>query len=199
MPTAATIVGAGIGAWASDRAASKAAKGQKKALAAQQEMLGPYVQAGQNALGGVQDFVNQGANFADTQAYKDITNSAKAAGMNLSGNRLTALTDYYANNFRPQRMNELSYLTTLGANAAAGQATNAGNAYAAMGNARAAGALGVANSLNSGMNNLAFLNMYNQNQATPPSGGFGSGTSYPGSIFGSYNNPPPKFVMPGRA
>jgi len=161
MATAAAIVGsAAIGAFASDRASKQQAKGQDKAIAAQNELLGPYSEAGAAGLGGVQDFVDNGARFSDTQAFKDITNSAKAGGMALSGNRLTALSDYYATNFRPQRLNELMQLPTLGANASAGQASNLGNLYSAQGASNAAGTLGMANSVNNGINSLAFMNAW---------------------------------------
>lgn len=159
--TAAAIVAAGaIGAAGSKSAADKSASSARKARKESAALTRPYVEAGYDALSGVQSFVNEGAEFSNTQAYKDIVNSAKAGGMNMSGNRLTALTDYYATNFRPQRMNELSYLTTLGANAATNQATQSANLTMAAGNAQAAGALGMANSASSALNNLAFLNAW---------------------------------------
>ena len=159
MPTAAAIVGSAVvGAVVSNKASKRAAKGQDKAIAAQNELLGPYAQAGQAGLGGVQSFVDEGSNFADTQAFKDITNSSKAGGQYLSGNRATALTDYYARNFRPQRLNELMQLPSLGANAAAGQANNLGQLYSDQGATRAAGTLGIGNSIQGGLNSFAFLN-----------------------------------------
>ena len=160
---AGAIVGSAvIGGIASSKAASKQAKSAQKGIDAQNALLGPYSDAGAAGLPAVQSFVNEGARFSDTQAYKDITNSAKAGGMNLSGNRLTALTDYYATNFRPQRMNELLALPTIGANASAGQATNLGNLYGAQGNAQAAGILGVGNSATNALNSYAFLQQGNQ-------------------------------------
>jgi hypothetical protein len=161
--TGAAILGSAvIGGLASRSASKTASKGQDRAIAAQQRLLGPYAEAGHAGLAGVQDFVNQGANFSDTQAFKDITNSAKAGGQYLSGNRATALTDYYATNFRPQRLQELGFLPKLGANAAAGQATNEGNLYAQQGATRAAGYLGMGSAASQGLNSLAFLNLYNQ-------------------------------------
>ncbi|MBU8921795.1 MAG: hypothetical protein KOO63_08245 [Bacteroidales bacterium] len=163
MGTAATIGSALIGAYASDRAASKQAKAQRKSIAAQNELVGPFSDAGAAALPAVQEFVDTGANFSDTQAFKDIINTQKARGQSLSGNTLTSLTDYYATNFRPQRFNELKFLPTLGANAATGQATNIGNAYTNIGSAQAAGTLGMANSLQDGM---SFLNLLNTSTPT---------------------------------
>jgi len=149
-----------IGAVASNRASKRSAKTQEKGIDAQNALLGPYAEAGHGALGDVQSFVDTGANFADTQAFKDITNSAKAGGQFQSGNRATALTDYYATNFRPQRLNELMQLPTLGANAAAGQASNLGNLYGNLGNTQAAGILGMGNSATNALNSFAFLNAY---------------------------------------
>ena len=155
-----------VGAIASKSAAKKQAKGQQKAIDAQNALIGPWSDAGLNALPAVQSFVDEGANYSDTQAFKDITNSSKAGGQYLSGNRATALTDYYARNFRPQRLNELMQIPTLGQASATNQAANLGNLYSAQGATNAAGTLGVGNSLMSGANSLAFLNAYNQNQPT---------------------------------
>jgi hypothetical protein len=156
---ATAIVGSAIiGGIASNKASKRQSKSADRAIAAQNELIGPFSQAGQDALPALQDFVANGANFSDTQAFKDITNSAKAGGQRQSGNRLTALTDYYATNFRPQRFNELSFLPRLGANAAAGQATNVGNLNIQKGNAQAGGILGIGNSAISGINAFQFLN-----------------------------------------
>ena len=167
MPTAAAIVGSAIiGGVASNSAASKSAKAQRKGIEASNALLQPFSQAGAAGLGGVQDFVNQGANFADTQAFKDITNSAKAAGQFGSGNRMTALTDYYATNFRPQRLNELGFLPQLGANASAHQASNILGGQQALGQTRAAGILGMGNAAQGVLNNLSFLSMYKNGMGT---------------------------------
>jgi len=157
---AAAVVGSAVvGAVASSKASSSAARSAKKAREASNALLGPYSDAGKAGLPAVQSFVDQGANFSDTQAFKDIINSQKARGQSLSGNTLTGLSSYYANNFRPQRLNELMQLPTLGANAAAGQATNSTSAFNAQGGAQAAGYLGIGNSINSGIQGLTFLNM----------------------------------------
>ena len=174
----AVIGSAVIGAVTSNKASKRAAKSAQKGLDANQALLGPFSDAGQAGLGAVQSFVDEGARFSDTQAYKDITNSAKAGGMNLSGNRLTALSDYYATNFRNQRLNELMQLPTLGANAAAGQATNAGNLNMAQGNAQAAGIMGIGNSAISGLNSLAFLNQGNY--------GGGANSGFGNQNYGTY-------------
>ena len=171
MPTAAAIVGSAIiGGIASNRAASKQSKAAQKGIDAQNALLGPYAEAGQQGLGAVQSFVDNGATFSDTQAYKDITNSSKAGGQFMSGNRATALTDYYATNFRPQRLNELMQLPTLGANAAAGQASNLGNLYQAQGNAQANGIYGMGLAAQNALGSYAFLQNYHGSNpgGTPP-------------------------------
>ena len=144
IPAAIGLAGSVIGSRASSKAAKQQRKGNEAAINTMQQYLGPYSAAGQAGLGGVQDFVNQGANFADTQAFKDITNSAKAGGQYMSGNRGTALTDYYATNFRPQRMNELMQLPQLGAYAGNALATGIGGLQQNIGNANAQGTLGSA-------------------------------------------------------
>jgi len=157
---AASVISAGVGMYSANKAAKAQKKGQQRGIDAQNALIGPYSDAGKAALPGVQSFVDNGANFSDTQAFKDITNSSKAGGQYLSGNRATALTDYYATNFRPQRLNELMQLPTLGANAATGQASNLGNLYTAQGNSQAAGILGMGNSAQNALGNYAFLQNY---------------------------------------
>ena len=163
MPPAAAIIGSSIiGAVASSRAASKQAKQTRRAIEAQNELLGPFAQAGTAGLPAVQEFVSEGADFSQTQAFKDIINTQKARGASLSGGTLTGLTDYYARNFRPQRLNELSFLPTLGANAAARQATNVGGLRESLGATQAGGVLGVGSAAQQGLGSLSFLNLLNQ-------------------------------------
>ena len=171
-----------IGGIASNRAASKQAKAERKSVQAQNELIGPFTQAGTAGLEGVQSFVDQGADFSQTQAFKDIINTQKARGANLSGGTLTGLTDYYARNFRPQRMNELSFLPTVGANTAVGQATNIGNSFSNIGAAQAAGTLGVGQAAIGGLNALQFMNTSNPSQSISNTPLTNSGFA-PGSTF----------------
>ncbi|GAG18574.1 unnamed protein product, partial [marine sediment metagenome] len=93
----------------------------------------------------------------------DIINTQKAGGSGkFSGNTLTGLTNYYANNFRPQRLNELLALPTIGANASAQQATSLGNQFTNLGNTQAAGAYGQGQAAQQGLNSLAFLQLSGQ-------------------------------------
>jgi len=200
-----------IGGISSNRAASKSAKAQQKGIDATNKLLQPYSDAGAQGLGAVQGFVDNGANFADTQAFKDITNSAKAGGQFMSGNRATALTDYYATNFRPQRLNELMSLPTLGANASAQQATNLMGGYQNLGNTQAAGIMGMGNAASNALNSYAYLQNYNAGKSTggftpfnPYAGsglppltytGYGMGQQTPQQRYGNQNY---GFYMPGR-
>ena len=153
-----------IGAVASNRAGKKQAKSADKALAQNERLVGPYSDAGAAGLPAVQSFVDEGARFSDTRAYKDIINSAKAGGANQSANRITALEDYYATNFRPQRLNELMSLVNTGANASVGQATNASNILLGKGEAQANAIYGVGNSAQNAFNSYAFLQNQKNNQ-----------------------------------
>ena len=181
MATAAAIVGSAvIGGVASSKASKAQSRSQDKAIAAQNELIGPFTQAGSEGINALQQFVDQGANFSDTQAFKDITNSSKAGGQFASGNRATALTDFFATNFRPQRMAELGFLPTLGANAAVGQATNVGNLLQQQGQTKAAGIHGVGSAAQQGFNSLGFLNMINQQKNLAVQNDVGSLLNQPG-------------------
>ena len=159
--TAAAILGSAvIGGIASSRAASQQAKQQRKAIEAQNELIGPFQQAGVAGLEGVQEFVGEGGDFSQTQAFKDIINTQKARGASLSGGTLTSLTDFYARNFRPQRLNELLALPTIGANAATQQATNIGTLRQNLGATKAAGTIGVGSSA------IDFLSLINKTNPT---------------------------------
>lgn len=157
IPAAASIAGSIIGGKAAKKAAGQQVAAQQAAIDTQEKYLSPYAQAGQAGLGDLQNFVSQGANFADTQAFKDITNMARAGGQFGSGNRATALTDYYATNFRPQRMRELSFLPELGGRAAGDLAAGIGGLQQNIGTARAEGTIGKANAYASGLGSFGDL------------------------------------------
>jgi len=170
---ATAIVGSAIiGGIASNRAASKQAKAAQKGIDAQNKLLGPYSDAGAAGLGDVQAFVDSGSeeNFRDTQAFKDIINSSKSTGFYNGSRRYTALGDYLMTNYRPQRLNELMQLPTLGANASAGQATNLGNLYQAQGNAQANGIYGAGLAAQNALGSFAYLqNFKGSNLSSNPS------------------------------
>lgn len=171
-----------------EKAARAAAQQQQQALAAQEALIGPYVQAGKNALaeyqkmapyqnfGMAQFQADPGYNFRMSEGIKALERSASARGLLQSGGTLKGITQYgqnlaseeYANAFgrylteREARMNPYSYLTGIGQAAAAGQAANVGTTGAALadiamqrGNIQAAGQMGAANALASGLGGLA--------------------------------------------
>jgi hypothetical protein len=155
MVAAAVIGGAVIGAAGSSIAGGKAASATKSAAAtsatvqreglAQQERLSaPYRQAGEQALsqyqsllglkpGGVspEQIIAQtpGYQFQFDQGKKAATNQASAMGLSLSGNQLTALTNYgqgQATGAYGDYANRLAGLSSMGQASAAGQAANVG-------------------------------------------------------------------------
>ena len=69
------------------------------------------------------------------------------------------------------------------ATAGANYATGAGNAMAAAGNAQAAGAIGVGNAINSGINNAFGLWNYQSQQAQTPQYTASSGVTVPQNLF----------------
>ena len=172
MPAAVPFIGPALGIVGSiigSRGAKKAAKqqvaGQQAAIATQEQYLSPFANAGTQGLGALQDFVNEGSNFSDTQAFKDIVNTQKARGQSLSGNTLTALTQYQQRNFRPQRLQELGFLPQLGARAAGDLASGIGGLQQNIGEQRAGGTTGSANALVDGLgaiSSLNFQNLFNQ-------------------------------------
>lgn len=171
-----------------EKAAKAAAQQQQQALAAQEALIGPYVQAGKNALaeyqklapyqnfGMAQFQADPGYNFRMSEGIKALERSASARGLLQSGGTLKGITQYgqnlasdeYANAFgrylteRQARMGPYEYLAGQGQAAAAGQAANVGSTGAALadiamqrGNIQAAGQMGAANALASGLGGLA--------------------------------------------
>jgi len=196
VPALVGIAGSIIGAKASKKAAKQQVAGQQAAIGTMEQYLSPYANAGANGLSGVQSFVDNGANFADTQAFKDITNSARAGGQFQSGNRQTALADYYATNFRPQRLNELMQLPQLGAYAGNALATGIGGLQQNIGDANAAGTIGSGNAWASGLNALGSLNfgslLNRNNLGGQPQANLGGQTpqnffAQPQQPFGTFN------------
>jgi hypothetical protein len=173
-PAALGLVGSLIGGSSAKKAAKQQAAGDQAAIGTMEKYLSPYSEAGANQLGSLQNFIEEGAKFSDTQAYKDIVNSAKSGGQVQSGNRMTALTDYYATNFRPERLNELSRIPEMGLRASTGLAGGIGGLQQNIGNANAAGTIGVGNALASGvgaiggLNFSSLLNRNNLSQQTNP-------------------------------
>ena len=172
MPTGALIgsavIGAGssyLGAKSQEKSAQAGIDAQLKAQEIARGDLAPYRQLGQDALSPLLQTALEGTKFGpDNPAYQQVVNSMAARGKHLSGNQLTALTDYYGQVYQPQRYSQLYNIASLGQNAAAGSGSaamqagaNIGNLSTQMGNAQAAGYAGIANAANQGIGNYLFL------------------------------------------
>lgn len=113
-----------------------------------------------------------GYQFRFQQGVDAIDASAASRGNLLSGATQQALTDYGQNvaaNEYGQYWNRLAANANMGLSAAGNQAAsgqnfaqNTGNAYANIGNAQAAGSIGVGNAIGGTMNNLSSIYMMNQ-------------------------------------
>lgn len=116
-----------------------------------------------------------GFQFMLNEGQAAIEGSAAAQGSALSGNTLRALSDHRMGMANQEYANHLNRLTggaQMGLNAAgmtasSGQAAAAGmaQAYGNLGNAQAAGSIGVGNALQSGLNNGVGLWAYQNNLA----------------------------------
>lgn len=171
LPSLISLGGKLLAGRGAGKAADQQIEGQQAALETQREFLSPFQQAGEAGLGGLQSFVDEGANFADTQAFKDIVNTQRAGGGLLSGNTLSRLTDFYATNFRPQRLNELSLLPRIGLNAASSLAGNIGGIQQNIGDIRGSGTVGRTNAFGGALGDVGdlastFLNRDNTSLAT---------------------------------
>jgi hypothetical protein len=183
------IGGATIGAISSKNAAKSAANSQAQALAYQQQKdaetaknNAPFISSGQSAIGQQADLA--GANGASAQQlaingvqagplyqsmYRNgqeaVLQNASATGGLRGGNTQHSLADFGADTLAraiQQQIGNLSGISTLGANAAAGQASynsnsvaQASQAYTNQGNAAAAGAFGQGAALSNGINGVA--------------------------------------------
>ena len=149
---AAGIYGANKAAKAQKDAAKQAAKTQQQTLSAQEAMVGPYVEAGKNALaeyqklapyqsfGMAQFQADPGYQFRLSEGMKALERSAAARGLLQSGTTLKGIQRFgqdlasaeYENAFsrylteREARMDPYRYLAGQGQAAAAGQAANVG-------------------------------------------------------------------------
>ena len=155
-----SIIGGNKASKAADKAAKNQAKAQQQALAAQEAMVGPYVEAGKNALAQFQSMApyqnfgmaqfqtDPGYNFRMSEGIKALERSASARGLLQSGGTLKGITQYgqnlasqeYENAFtrylqeREARLDPYRYLTTQGQAAAVGQAANVGEGLTSLGN-----------------------------------------------------------------
>ena len=212
------LVSAGVGYLGSQNAAKTQADAannalnfQKQTFDTSQANLKPFINAGQNATYTLGQLTGSGTNnqpdyssffkdpsyqFAQQQGELGIQRAANASGTALSGGTLKDLTQFnsglasqqYGNYF-----NRLMGLSTMGANAAAGQATNAtaassniGNTMQGVGQAQASGYVGGANAISSGINsgvsNSLLYNYLNKNPSA-----YGSGSTSTGGANVGYD------------
>ena len=207
-------------------AADRAAQLQQEQFERQIQLQEPWRQAGINALGrmgtgftGQVDLTQDpGYAFRFQQGQKALERSAAARGGLISGNTGGALQQFgqglasqeYQNAYNRAltQYNTTAALAGIGQTAtnqlgAASQnyATNAGNAYGAIGQARASGYAGQANALNSALSGGANMYMQGQmlNRMYPGNSaqasfsqtglggsGFGSGLAYGNQDLGQY-------------
>lgn len=153
-----------------------------------------YAQA--NPTGGTeyQGFqATPGYQFMLDQGQKAIDNSAASTGSLFSGATLKSLQGYgqgLANQEYGNFLNRLAQGAASG-QAAAGNQANAGanflstgtNALANLGNAQAAGAIGVGNALTGGINNAVGLWNYQNQQSQPSMFTASNGIRIPNSLF----------------
>lgn len=183
--TAAILGGAAISGVAANKASKTQAGAANKSLAVQERIYGqqrqdlqPFQQAGVNALrqyagefsGGFQE--QPGYQFGLQQGTDAVEASAAARGGLFSGATGAALNQFgqdYANTRYDNYLNRLQGLSNMGQSAAAMQgaagqnyATGASNSLAGLGNAQSAGAIGVGNALQGGLNNLIGYQMFNK-------------------------------------
>lgn len=191
---APTVAQVGLGMYGANKAAKATKQGNAAASAIQQQQyeqsradLGPWRQAGNNALswlskintpggmppGAVEGFVRNlpGYDFASSELNRALTAKQAAAGNRFSGAAIKAgakyNNDYLVQPFFNQWTNSLSDLSRQGAGAAgsiAGYGANNANAQAgyATGNADASGGAAIANAnlFGNGLQNIS--NTYRQ-------------------------------------
>lgn len=143
------VASAVVGGFFDSKAASKQKKFAKKQAAYNEEMrkqavsaVAPYAQFGSQALGPLWDIFTEGNRFGPGNVgYDAIAKQAAPMGKLHSGQRLTALVDYY-NQFQTERFRQAGVLATMGQQAAfkigdllTGSVPAQSEAYANMGNA----------------------------------------------------------------
>lgn len=198
-----SIAGAGIGAFASNSASKQQAAALQAQLAFQKQYIdkyvAPYASAGQDILPLLKSLITPGANmtatlsqipgfqFAQDWGQKAVKNLGTTMG--LGGNVLSAGADYATGKAQQgygQIVNALQAYGNMGAMAAGGATNagvNAGGTLGQIGQANAAGTLGMGNALAGGITGAgnAYLN-YSLLSKLKGGGGAG-GIYYSGSDY----------------
>jgi hypothetical protein len=179
------LIGGIAGGVGSANAASAQEASAREALGLQRQMwqqgredMAPWLQAGRTSLADLLKMVqggydasamaqDPGFQFRMAEGQRALERSAAARGGLNSGATLRSLTRYsqgVASDEFANRFNRLAGIAGMGQGAAqnlgaaGGQyANSAGSLYGAMGNARAAGSMGMANAISGGAQNLATL------------------------------------------
>jgi hypothetical protein len=162
-----------------------------------------------------------GYQFRLGEGLKQLSHAAGARGGLISGQTMKGMEDYaqnsasneYQNAFnryqtnRSNQLQPLGNLMTSGQSAASNQAgqagqygVNAGNMMVQAGQANAAGQIGMANSLASGLSSgaSAYQNQNNfNNWLTKQPGGAGAGVTAGNAGYGNYNQIPAGYTYPG--
>ena len=169
-PIIAGNVASGVlSANASEDAAKKQLQATQQAIAAQQGIEKPYVDAGKTAIGNYESLANdpnaQLSYVKDNPFYQGLAQDAQrrllasqaTAGKIASGgtaNELQTQLLNLGNGLVQQQLGNESSLINTGANAASGVGSNTANLITEGGNASAAGRVGTANAYNSSYQNM---------------------------------------------
>lgn len=186
---ASTFLGRSAAKRAARTQAESAEAGITETRAAREQAFGalaPFRAAGEAALDPLQRFVTEGpeTEFERTQGFEAIQKSAAAGRKLQSGQTLKALTEFSAGvdqRFRNQRFNELFQLATLGQQSATGAAgigirsgERVSDLLVGQGDVRAAGTVGAANALQTGITQFgSFLGSLKRQAPEPVLAGAG--------------------------
>lgn len=200
------LLGAGMSYSAASQqadAANNALDFQKQAYAQNRKDSEPFIGAGKDALGRLNESYLNPSSFLNTPDYQfgkregmgALENSAAARGGMLGGNFLRRADQFgtdYATNYLTQYRAGNAGIANMGANAASG-ASNAANTSAGqigntmnyLGGANASGGVGAANALTGGVQNYMLMNALNKSSY----GGSGSPISNVYGAAGDYGVP----------
>lgn len=201
------LIGAGTAIYASGKqsdAAKDALNFQKGVFDKNQANIAPYLGAGNDALGRLNESYANPSSFLNTPDYAfarsqgmdALQNSAASRGGMMGGNFLRRADQFgtdYATNYLTQYRGGLAGIAGMGANAASGNAnannTSAnmiGGSYNYLGGANASGAVGAANALSGGASNLMLYNALGKSSYSGNGGPTFSGDGSQASMGGGF-------------
>lgn len=177
------LIGAGTSLYASSRQSDSANQGidfQKAVFAQNQQNIKPYLEAGNTALGRLDQSYADPGSFSSSPDYQfgvregtgALENSAAARGGMLGGNFLRRATQFgqdYGYNYLTNYRQGLQTTANMGASVASAGNANATQAanniqggYNYLGGAQASGAVGATNALTGGVQNYLLYNALNR-------------------------------------